>query len=309
MAKTLVIVESPAKAQTINQVSRRRTTSSRLSMGHVRDLPEKQCWGSTSRTTSSRTYESHPRARSRPIKPSCRKQAQERRAGHPGGRPRPRGRGHLPGTCSSSSQDDNQRIFRVAVQRDHRARRPEAACRSLMARSTPNMVDAQQMRRVLDRLVGYKISPLLRKKIGRGLLRPGRVQSIALRLIVRAGEGDPGLRLRGILDRRRGPAGARASPAFTADAGQGRRQEGQDRRRRSGQAIVCAELQAPRLRPGPASRSSAQAQGTPAAAASPSTLQQDGVPPLLRFPVKKTMFSWPRSSTRACPSASAARPA
>jgi DNA topoisomerase I len=176
MAKNLVIVESPAKAKTIEKFLGSEF-SVKSSFGHVRDL---------SKTTVSIDVEKNftPRYEISPdkakivaeLKKEVKKADQvwlatdEDREGEAIA-------WHLMETLGL----DEQKTYRIAFHEITKT----AIQRAIEAPRAINkqLVDAQQARRVLDRLVGYELSPLLWKKI-RPALSAGRVQSVAVRLIV-----------------------------------------------------------------------------------------------------------------------------
>jgi DNA topoisomerase-1 len=172
----LVIVESPAKARTIERYLG-RGYSVRASMGHVRDLP-KSTLGIDIDADFAPKY-TVPRDKTKTVK-ELKDWVQGAREVILATDPDREGEAiawHLVQATQPGSDKVRRVVFNEIT--------PDAV-RSAMDNPRDidmDLVDAQQARRVLDRLVGYSISPLLWKKVKRGL-SAGRVQSIALRLVV-----------------------------------------------------------------------------------------------------------------------------
>src|SRR5881409_1825950 len=176
MAKALVVVESPAKAKTINKYLG-RDFKVVASMGHIRDLPKSKL-GVAVDDDFAEEYESIP-SRKKVIK-ELRDAAKDATDIYVATDPDREGEAigwHLAHELGGKKR------------KIHRLMSNEITKKAILeAFKHPKdidekMVDAQRARRVLDRLVGYKISPLLWDKVRRGL-SAGRVQTVALRLIV-----------------------------------------------------------------------------------------------------------------------------
>jgi DNA topoisomerase-1 len=175
VSQSLVIVESPAKAKTINHYLGSGYIV-KASMGHVRDLPKSKM-GVDVEHDFAPTYQIIPDKKK--IVAELKKLAGESdriilAADHD--REGEAISWHLRELIGA----DNPKVFR-AVFNEITEEGVKKAFEHLGGLDMPK-IEAQQTRRILDRLVGYLISPLLWKKIGRGL-SAGRVQSVALRLI------------------------------------------------------------------------------------------------------------------------------
>src|SRR6185295_1805312 len=176
MPKSLVIVESPAKAKTINKYLG-SDYSVKASLGHVRDLPKKGL-GVDLKHAFEPTYEIIPGKEKviRELKAAAKLVESIYIATDPDREGEAIG-WHL----SEELGSKKRKIFRVMFNEITQKAIKEAFHNPGVIDS--KLVDAQQARRILDRLVGYKISPLLWKNVRRGT-SAGRVQSVALRLIV-----------------------------------------------------------------------------------------------------------------------------
>jgi DNA topoisomerase-1 len=217
MARSLVIVESPAKAKTINKYLG-RNYSVKASYGHVMDLPKKVL-GIDIKHGFEPTYEVSPSKTA--VVTALQKAAATADFVYLAGDPDREGEAicaHLAEVLSGpklefpeEGKEEEAELPANGKKGKKKAKKPAkkvvAKGKPVIARSkifrvmfneitskaikaafekpgeiNSNLVDAQQARRVLDRLVGYKISPLLWDKVRRGL-SAGRVQTVALRLI------------------------------------------------------------------------------------------------------------------------------
>lgn len=175
MAKSLVIVESPAKAKTISKFLGKQYKVV-ASVGHVRDLPRSKMG-----IDLENNYEPHYitiRGKGpviKELKAEAKKVEEILLATDPD-REGEAIAWHLAHILSIGEEKkcriEFNEITKTAIQNAIKSPRP----------INKNLVDAQQARRILDRLVGYSISPLLWRKIRKGL-SAGRVQSVATRLI------------------------------------------------------------------------------------------------------------------------------
>ena len=176
MADKLIIVESPAKANTIKKFLG-GSTKVVASMGHIRDLPKSKLGVDIEHDFEPQYI--NIRGKGDLIK-SLKKDAKAAKKVYLATDPDREGEAiawHL----AHILEEDESKITRVTFNEITKGAVQKAIKEP--RNIDINLVDAQQARRVLDRIVGYKISPVLWKKVKRGL-SAGRVQSVAVKLIV-----------------------------------------------------------------------------------------------------------------------------
>ncbi|MCA1040762.1 type I DNA topoisomerase [Bacillus infantis] len=176
MADYLVIVESPAKAKTIERYLGKKYKV-RASMGHIRDLPKSQMGVDVENRFEPKYITIRGKG---PVLKELKTAAKKAKKIYLAADPDREGEAiawHLAHSLDMDVHSDCRVVFneitKDAIKESFKTPRP----------INMDLVDAQQARRILDRLVGYNISPLLWKKVKKGL-SAGRVQSVAVRLII-----------------------------------------------------------------------------------------------------------------------------
>ncbi len=174
--KSLLIVESPTKVKTLSKFLGKNFTI-KASVGHIKDLPKKEL-GVDIENDLSPTYVVIE-GKEKVLK-DLKKAAKSVEKIYLGPDPDREGEA-IAWHIAEELNGDSDKLFRVEFNEITEKAVTEAI--SHPRKIDMNLVDAQQARRILDRLVGYKLSPLLWRKVRRGL-SAGRVQSVALRLVV-----------------------------------------------------------------------------------------------------------------------------
>jgi DNA topoisomerase I len=176
MSEFLVIVESPAKAKTIERYLGKKYKV-KASMGHLIDLPKSQMGVNIEENYEPKYITIRGKG---PILKELKMAAKKAKKIYLAADPDREGEAiawHLAQSLSIDVTSDCRVVFneitKDAIKESFKHPRP----------INMDLVDAQQARRILDRLVGYNISPLLWKKVKKGL-SAGRVQSVAVRLII-----------------------------------------------------------------------------------------------------------------------------
>ncbi len=176
MAKNLVIVESPAKAKTINKFLGPKYKVV-ASMGHIIDLPKSKLGVDVENDFAPHYIVMADRKKNLA---ALKKEAKTKTVIYLAADPDREGEAiswHL----GNQLRADDKKCYRVEF--DEITKDAVLNAFKHPREINMNLVNAQQARRILDRLVGYSISPILWKKVARGL-SAGRVQSVAVRLIV-----------------------------------------------------------------------------------------------------------------------------
>ncbi|MEW8987622.1 MAG: DNA topoisomerase, partial [Bacillus sp. (in: firmicutes)] len=176
MSDFLVIVESPAKAKTIERYLGKKYKV-KASMGHLIDLPKSQMGIDTKNNFNPKYITIRGKG---PVLKELKTAAKKAKKVYLAADPDREGEAiawHLAKSLDVDVHSDCRVVFNEITK--------DAIKESFKHPRAINMdlVDAQQARRALDRLVGYNISPLLWKKVKKGL-SAGRVQSVALRMII-----------------------------------------------------------------------------------------------------------------------------